>query len=88
MSAWNRDQGSEDITMLSDGNGQFADELGLSDDHEGILELPDELVTGTPLREALALDDVILTLNITPNRGDVLSVLGLAREVAAITSRK
>ncbi|HET8691915.1 MAG TPA: phenylalanine--tRNA ligase subunit beta [Steroidobacteraceae bacterium] len=65
-----------------------ARELGLSDDHEGILELPDELVTGTPLREALALDDVILTLNITPNRGDVLSVLGLAREVAAITSRK
>lgn len=65
-----------------------ARELGLSDEHEGILELPDELVTGTPLREALALDDTILTLNVTPNRGDVLSVLGVAREVAAITARK
>jgi phenylalanyl-tRNA synthetase beta chain len=65
-----------------------ARELGLSDEHEGILELPDELVTGAPLREALALDDVILTLNVTPNRGDVLSVQGVAREVAAITARK
>ncbi len=65
-----------------------ARELGLSDEHEGILELPDELVTGTPLRDALALDDTILTINVTPNRGDVLSVLGVAREVAAITARK
>jgi phenylalanyl-tRNA synthetase beta chain len=65
-----------------------ARELGLADEHEGILELPDELVTGTPLREALALDDTILEINVTPNRGDVLSVLGVAREVAAITARK
>jgi phenylalanyl-tRNA synthetase beta chain len=65
-----------------------ARELGLSEEHEGILELPDELVTGTPLREALKLDDTILTLNVTPNRGDVLSVLGVAREVAAIAGRK
>jgi phenylalanyl-tRNA synthetase beta chain len=65
-----------------------ARELGLAEDHEGILELPDELVTGAPLRAALALDDTILTLNVTPNRGDVLSVLGVAREVAAITARK
>ena len=65
-----------------------ARELGLSEEHEGILELPDELVTGTPLRDALALDDTILTLNVTPNRGDVLSVLGVAREVAAIVARK
>ena len=65
-----------------------ARELGLSEEHEGLLELPDELVTGAPLREALALDDTILTLNVTPNRGDVLSVLGVAREVAAITGQK
>jgi len=65
-----------------------ARELGLSDEHEGILELPDELVTGSPLRDALLLDDTILTLNVTPNRGDVLSVIGVAREVAAILSRK
>src|SRR5262245_49224276 len=65
-----------------------ARELGLSEEHEGILELPDELVIGTPVREALMLDDTILTLNVTPNRGDVLSVLGTAREVAAITARR
>jgi phenylalanyl-tRNA synthetase beta chain len=65
-----------------------ARELGLSDEHEGIVDLPDELVPGTPLREALALDDIVLSLNVTPNRGDVLSVLGVAREVAAIASRK
>ena len=65
-----------------------ARELGLSEEHEGILELPDELVTGSPVREALKLDDTILTLNVTPNRGDVLSVLGVAREVAAIAARK
>jgi phenylalanyl-tRNA synthetase beta chain len=65
-----------------------ARELGLSEEHEGILELPHELVTGSPLRAALGLDDTILTLNVTPNRGDVLSVLGVAREVAAITGRR
>src|SRR5688572_19480763 len=65
-----------------------ARELGLSEEHEGILELADELVTGTPLRDALSLDDTILTLNVTPNRGDVLSVLGVAREVAAVVARK
>jgi phenylalanyl-tRNA synthetase beta chain len=63
-------------------------ELGLAEEHEGILDLPDELVTGTPLRDALALDDTILTLNVTPNRGDVLSMLGVAREVAAVTGRR
>jgi phenylalanyl-tRNA synthetase beta chain len=65
-----------------------ARELGLSDEHEGILELPDELVTGTPLREALGLDDTILTLSVTPNRGDVLSMQGVAREVAAIAAQR
>ncbi|HWM41591.1 MAG TPA: phenylalanine--tRNA ligase subunit beta, partial [Burkholderiales bacterium] len=65
-----------------------ARELGLAEEHDGILELPDELVTGTPLRDALALDDTVLTIKVTPNRGDALSVLGVAREVAAITARK
>jgi len=76
-------RGVESVGMLCS-----ARELGLSDEHEGILELPDELVTGAPLRDALSLDDTILTLNVTPNRGDVLSVLGVAREVAAIAARK
>ena len=65
-----------------------ARELGLTEEHEGILELPDELVAGTPLREALQLDDSILTLNVMPNRGDVQSLIGVAREVAAIAGRR
>ncbi len=57
-------------------------ELGLSDEHEGILVLPASFVPGTPLVEALDLDNVVLDISITPNRADALSVLGLAREVA------
>ncbi len=65
-----------------------ARELGLSEEQEGILALAPELPTGRPLREALDLDDSILTLNVTPNRGDVQSMIGVAREVAAIAGRK
>ena len=59
-------------------------ELGLSDYHEGILVLPADAPMGTPLDEYLG--DTILDLDITPNRPDCLSVLGVAREVAALTS--
>jgi phenylalanyl-tRNA synthetase beta chain len=62
-----------------------ARELGLGEGQEGILELPRELAPGRDLREALALADDILELNLTPNRGDALSLLGVAREVAAIS---
>ncbi|MGQ0384150.1 MAG: phenylalanine--tRNA ligase subunit beta, partial [Gammaproteobacteria bacterium] len=65
-----------------------AAELGLSEEHEGILELPPELAAGSDLRAALALDDAVLVLNVTPNRGDVQSMIGVAREVAAISGRK
>ena len=58
-------------------------ELGLSDYHEGILVLPEDAPVGTPLAEYLG--DTILDLDITPNRPDCLSVLGVAREVAALT---
>jgi len=61
-----------------------ARELGLGDSHEGILDLPPGLRTGQDLRQALALDDAILELSVTPNRGDALSMAGVAREVAAI----
>ncbi len=61
-----------------------ARELGLGDEAEGILELPAGLKAGTALREALVLDDTIFEINLTPNRGDALSVLGLARELAVI----
>ncbi len=62
-----------------------AKELGLSEDASGLLILPSELIAGAALREALDLDDQVLTTKPTPNRGDCLSMLGMAREVAAIT---
>jgi phenylalanyl-tRNA synthetase beta chain len=62
-----------------------AKELGLSDASEGILELPGDAPVGTDLRAYLQLDDEVLELNVTPNRGDAMSVLGIAREVAALT---
>ncbi|MGH2583862.1 MAG: phenylalanine--tRNA ligase subunit beta, partial [Dehalococcoidia bacterium] len=58
-------------------------ELGLSDDHEGILELPGDAPVGTPLDEYLG--DVVLDLSTWANRPDLLSMLGVAREVAALT---
>ncbi len=61
-----------------------ARELGLSDDHSGLLELPTEAKPGADVRAALGLDDRVLTLKLTPNRADCLSILGVAREVAAL----
>jgi phenylalanyl-tRNA synthetase beta chain len=60
-------------------------ELGLAEASSGILELPADAPTGMSLREYLDLDEVVLDLNISPNRGDAMSVLGVAREVAALT---
>jgi phenylalanyl-tRNA synthetase beta chain len=62
-----------------------AKELGLAETSSGILELPDDAPLGRPLRDYLKLDDVVLDLNVTPNRGDAMSVIGIAREVAALT---
>ncbi len=64
-----------------------AKELGLAEGSAGILELSADAPVGKPLREYLALDDLVLELNVTPNRGDALSVLGVAREVAALSGR-
>ena len=61
-----------------------AKELGLGDDSSGILELPADAPVGSPVRDYLQLDDAVLNLNITPNRGDAMSVIGIAREVAAL----
>ncbi|MFO7747794.1 MAG: phenylalanine--tRNA ligase subunit beta, partial [Orrella sp.] len=63
-----------------------AKELGLSQDHAGLMALDPTLEPGTSLREALALDESILTLKLTPNRADCLSMLGVAREVAALNA--
>jgi phenylalanyl-tRNA synthetase beta chain len=62
-----------------------ARELGLSSDHSGLLVLDDDAPIGRDIREHLDLDDVYLTLKLTPNRGDCLSMFGIARDVAAIT---
>jgi len=58
-------------------------ELRLSDEHEGIIELPESLAPGTPAAAALGLEDAVLDIAITPNRGDCASVHGLARDLAA-----
>ena len=57
-------------------------ELGLCDDHSGIMVLPDNFIIGKKLVDELDLDHEILDISITPNRADCLSVLGLARETA------
>lgn len=61
-------------------------ELGLSEDHSGLMILPRDARVGTPLDTLLGLPDTILEVNVTPNRPDALSHLGIARELAAITS--
>jgi phenylalanyl-tRNA synthetase beta chain len=61
-----------------------AAELGLSSDQAGLFELPADTRVGTDLRVALALDDEVIEVDLTPNRGDCLGIRGLAREVAAV----
>jgi len=67
-----------------DSNGMICSEaeLGLGDDSSGIMVLPESLEVGTPLDRALGLDDVVIELDLTPNRPDCLGVVGVAREVA------
>jgi phenylalanyl-tRNA synthetase beta chain len=62
-----------------------ARELGMSDDHSGLLVLDADAVVGQSVRQALDLDDVVYTIKLTPNRADCLSIRGVAREVAALT---
>jgi phenylalanyl-tRNA synthetase beta chain len=62
-----------------------ARELGMSDDHTGLLALPSDAPIGHDVRAILHLDDRRFTIKLTPNRGDCLSVIGVAREVAALT---
>ncbi len=58
-------------------------ELQLGDDHCGIIDLPAEATTGAPAAEALELDDPVIEIKVTPNRGDCLGVQGIARDLAA-----
>ncbi|MCO8626980.1 phenylalanine--tRNA ligase subunit beta [Burkholderia multivorans] len=62
-----------------------ARELKLSEDHSGLLILPEDTPVGQDIRDALNLDDTIFEIKLTPNKADCLSVFGIARETAAIT---
>ncbi|MGB5063713.1 MAG: phenylalanine--tRNA ligase subunit beta, partial [Candidatus Competibacter sp.] len=64
-----------------------AKELGLAETSEGLLPLPADSRPGQDLRELLALDDAIIEIELTPNRGDCLGMEGIAREVAALNRR-
>ncbi|MCW8888228.1 MAG: phenylalanine--tRNA ligase subunit beta, partial [Gammaproteobacteria bacterium] len=61
-----------------------ASELGLAESSEGLMPLPTDAPVGTDLREYLDLDDVAIEVDLTPNRGDCLSLAGIAREVGVI----
>ncbi len=62
-----------------------APELGLGEDASGLLDLSNDLVVGDDFVKALSLDDRVLEINVTPNRGDCMSVAGVAREAAAVS---
>ena len=59
-------------------------ELGISDDHSGIIELPQDAPIGTDIREYLKLDDNTIEISVTPNRADCLGIIGVARDVAVL----
>ena len=63
-------------------------ELGLSDDHSGIFILPKDIATGTNLDEMAGLRDFVFDINVPPNRGDCLSLYGIAREVGSILNQR
>jgi len=71
-------RGEESHGMLCSGV-----ELGIADSADGLLELDGELAPGTPVTDALALDDLIIEVDLTPNRADCFSVVGIARDMAA-----
>jgi phenylalanyl-tRNA synthetase beta chain len=61
-----------------------AEELGLAESSDGLLELPETLTLGEDIRVVLDLDDKLIELDLTPNRGDCLGMIGLAREVGVL----
>lgn len=70
--------------IVSNGMNCSERELGLSSDHDGIMILPDDTPVGMPFAEYMKKSDTVLDLEITPNRPDCLSIVGLAREVGAM----
>ena len=71
--------------VVSDGMLCSPWELGITTEHTGILVIPDHLEPGTDFKQAYGLDESVLDIEVTPNRPDFLSVVGIAREVAAAT---
>src|ERR1700722_12296690 len=76
-------RGAESAGMLCS-----AKELGLSDSSAGIIEFAADAPLGLSVQDYLELDDTVLELNITANRGDAMSIIGIAREVAALAGKK
>nr|MBN2278049.1 phenylalanine--tRNA ligase subunit beta [candidate division Zixibacteria bacterium] len=64
------------------------DELGLSDDHSGIMVLDEDAPIGAPIDDVLKVNDYILNLDLTPNRADLLSAIGVARDTACLAGLK
>jgi phenylalanyl-tRNA synthetase beta chain len=71
--------------VVSNGMLCSAVELGLGEESDGILALPGDAPAGMPLTEYLGLPDTIFDLDLTPNRGDCFSMLGVARDISALT---
>ncbi len=71
--------------VLSQGMFCGAETLGIDDESDGLLEIPEGATLGADLRKVLDLSDKILDLDITPNRADCLSIVGVAREVGVLT---
>lgn len=69
--------------VVSEGMLCSGKELGLGEDHSGILTLPGSAELGRDVREILGLDDTVFELSITPNRPDAMSIVGVARDLAA-----
>jgi phenylalanyl-tRNA synthetase beta chain len=63
-----------------------AEELGLAESADGLLELPQDAPVGQDIRTYLQLEDTLVEIDLTPNRGDCLSIKGLAREIGVLTS--
>src|SRR6478752_9180465 len=74
---------TEKMGVVSNGMLCSGDELGLTADADGILILPADTPLGRPLAELYG--DTVLDVDVKPNRGDALSIIGLAREIAAVT---
>lgn len=73
--------------VVSEGMLCSGEELSLSDDHDGLLILPEDAEVGMPVLRALDMGDTVIDISVTPNRPDALSHIGVARDVAALTGR-